>query len=145
MLSTDEIPPGNCITIPGYRKLRSDSSPMLACPEGVVTMMTAFTCCDSRAGHNGAGKTTAISILTGMLAPTSGDAVMNGRSILTDMPSIRADLGCCPQFDILWPEITVLEHLSIYAAIKGFRGQDAKDAAAAAAAEVGERPCLCTL
>ena len=72
-----------------------------------------------------------------MLTPNSGNAVMNGQSILTDMPSIRADLGCCPQFDILWPEITVLEHLSIYAAIKGFRGADARDAAAAAAAEVG--------
>ena len=77
-----------------------------------------------------------------MLTPTSGDAVMNGRSILTDMPSIRADLGCCPQFDILWPEITVLEHLGMYAAIKGFRGTDARDAAAAAAAEVGRWTCL---
>ena len=77
-----------------------------------------------------------------MLPPTSGDALMMGRSILTDMPSIRQDLGCCPQFDILWPEITVLEHLRIYAAIKGFRGRDAQDAAIAAAAEVGERPLL---
>ena len=94
------------------------------------------------AGHNGAGKTTAISILTGMLPPTSGDALMMGRSILTDMPAIRQDLGCCPQFDILWPEITVLEHLRIYAAIKGFWGRDAEDAALAAAAEVGERPLL---
>ena len=94
------------------------------------------------AGHNGAGKTTAISILTGMLPPTSGDALMMGRSILTDMPGIRQDLGCCPQFDILWPEISVLEHLRIYAAIKGFRGRDAEDAALAAAAEVGERPLV---
>lgn len=67
---------------------------------------------------------------------------MNGHSILTDMPSIRADLGCCPQFDILWPEITVLEHLGMYAAIKGFRGTDARDAAAAAAAEVGRHDIL---
>lgn len=95
-------------------------------------------------GHNGAGKTTAISILTGMLPPTSGDALMMGRSILTDMPGIRQDLGCCPQFDILWPEITVLEHLRIYAAIKGFRGRDTEDAALAAAAGVGGRPLLCS-
>lgn len=42
-----------------------------------------------RTGHNGAGKTTAISILTGMLTPTSGDARIFGASILTDMAAIR--------------------------------------------------------
>ena len=43
----------------------------------------------ARTGHNGAGKTTAISILTGMLTPTSGDARIFGASILTDMAAIR--------------------------------------------------------
>ncbi|BDA45751.1 probable ATP-binding cassette sub-family A member 3 [Coccomyxa sp. Obi] len=88
-------------------------------------------------GHNGAGKTTAISILTGMLPPTSGDAFVYGASILTDMPRIRQSLGVCPQFDILWPEITAREHLTLYAAIKGYRGRDAHAVAVAAARDVG--------
>ena len=46
-------------------------------------------------GHNGAGKTTTISILTGMLNASGGDAKINGRSIKTDMPTIRASLGIC--------------------------------------------------
>jgi ABC-type multidrug transport system ATPase subunit len=70
-------------------------------------------------GHNGAGKTTTISILTGMLNASGGDAKINGRSIKTDMPTIRASLGICPQFDVLWPTLTVKEHLELYAAFGG--------------------------
>jgi len=93
-------------------------------------------------GHNGAGKTTAISILTGMLRPTSGDARVYGASILTDMARIRQSLGVCPQFDILWPEITAQEHLALYAAIKGYRGSDARAVVLSAARDVGEPlPC----
>jgi hypothetical protein len=42
-----------------------------------------------------------------MIAPTSGDAVINGMSIRDNMGTIRQNLGVCPQFDILWPDITV--------------------------------------
>lgn len=94
------------------------------------------------AGHNGAGKTTAISVLTGMLAPSAGDARIGGASILTSMRAIRANLGVCPQFDILWPEITVEEHLRLYAAIKGYGRADACGIAEAAACEVGARCCV---
>ena len=45
--------------------------------------------------------------LAGMIAPTSGDAVINGMSIRDNMGTIRQNLGVCPQFDILWPDITV--------------------------------------
>ena len=89
------------------------------------------------AGHNGAGKTTAISVLTGMIAPTSGDAWIGGRSISSDIGTIRHDLGVCPQFDILWPDLTVDEHLQLYAAIKGYSDADASDVAASAAHDVG--------
>lgn len=93
---------------------------------------------DNIAGANGAGKTTTISILTGMLAPSSGDALIYGRSILGGMKAIRQNLGVCPQFDILWPDITVREHLELYCAIKGYSLEAAKSAAVSAADSVGE-------
>lgn len=88
-------------------------------------------------GHNGAGKTTTISMLTGTVPVTSGDAIINGLSVKNDMTAIRQDLGVCPQFDILWPEITVKEHLMLYAAIKGFTRQQQLDEATAAAHDIG--------
>ncbi|XP_010279593.1 PREDICTED: ABC transporter A family member 1 [Nelumbo nucifera] len=70
-------------------------------------------------GHNGAGKSTTISMLVGLLPPTSGDALVFGKNILTDMDEIRRSLGICPQHDILFPELTVKEHLEIFAILKG--------------------------
>ena len=87
-------------------------------------------------GHNGAGKTTTISMLTGMLDATGGDAFINNRSIKTDMPAIRASLGICPQFDVLWPMMTVREHLTLYAAFGGMRSAETKKAVVDAVAEV---------
>ena len=87
-------------------------------------------------GHNGAGKTTTISMLTGMLDATAGDARINGKSIKTDMPAIRASLGICPQFDVLWPTMTVREHLTLYAAFGGMNPEETRQAVVSAVAEV---------
>ncbi|GFY96206.1 ATP-binding cassette A1 [Actinidia rufa] len=70
-------------------------------------------------GHNGAGKSTTISMLVGLLPPTSGDALVFGKNILCDMDEIRKSLGVCPQNDILFPELTVKEHLEVFANLKG--------------------------
>lgn len=70
-------------------------------------------------GHNGAGKTTTISILTGLIDSTSGHATVNGYDTQTQMREIRGSLGICPQFDVLWPTLTVREHLELYAAFAG--------------------------
>lgn len=72
-------------------------------------------------GHNGAGKSTTISMLVGLLPPTSGDALVFGKNITADMDEIRNGLGVCPQNDILFPELTVREHLEIFAALKGVK------------------------
>lgn len=72
-----------------------------------------------------------------MLQPTSGTAYIGGADITTSMSVIRHSLGICPQFDILWPDITVLEHLVMYAVIKGASWNDAYKEARQAAAEVG--------
>ncbi|ETO27513.1 ATP-binding cassette sub-family A member 3 [Reticulomyxa filosa] len=48
-------------------------------------------------GHNGAGKTTCIGMLTGLLTITEGHAFISGHNVSTDMPRIRTTLGVCPQ------------------------------------------------
>ncbi len=70
-------------------------------------------------GHNGAGKTTAISMLTGLLPPTGGSASIAGKDIASDMAGIRHSLGVCPQHDVLWDDLTVEEHLQFFAGLKG--------------------------
>ncbi|XP_024080485.1 ATP-binding cassette sub-family A member 1-like isoform X6 [Cimex lectularius] len=70
-------------------------------------------------GHNGAGKTTTISILTGLLPPTSGTALINGNNILTDMYRVRKNLGVCPQHNILFHRLTIKEHLWFYGMLRG--------------------------
>jgi len=72
-------------------------------------------------GHNGAGKTTAINMITGMLPPSSGDALVFGRSINRSMRDIRVDLGLCPQHNILWDDLTVYEHLVLFGRLKEIR------------------------
>ena len=70
-------------------------------------------------GHNGAGKTTTISMLSGMLNVTSGFAAINGKNVVNEMKAIRQSLGVCPQHNVLWPTLTVREHLVLFANLKG--------------------------
>ncbi|XP_075689302.1 retinal-specific phospholipid-transporting ATPase ABCA4 isoform X2 [Rhinoderma darwinii] len=70
-------------------------------------------------GHNGAGKTTVLSIITGLFPATSGTVWVRGRNIQTHMDSIRQSLGMCPQHNILFHRLTVEEHILFYAQLKG--------------------------
>jgi ABC-type multidrug transport system ATPase subunit len=62
-------------------------------------------------GENGAGKSTLINILIGALAKTRGEAVIDGVHVDEDIRHIRKVIGVCPQFDILWEELTAGQHL----------------------------------
>ena len=64
-------------------------------------------------GHNGAGKTTAIYMLTGMLMPSEGDAIIHGNSIKRDTDEVRRSIGLCQQHDVLWDLVSVEEHLRL--------------------------------
>ncbi|KAL1442331.1 hypothetical protein MTO96_007830 [Rhipicephalus appendiculatus] len=67
-------------------------------------------------GHNGAGKTTLMNILTGFIEPNSGSVLVSGR----DVRSAGFErMGFCPQFDALFADLTVSEHLSYFGGIKG--------------------------
>ena len=88
-------------------------------------------------GHNGAGKTTTISMLTGLIAPTSGGMSIFGRDVSTQLSEVRHDLGVCPQHNVLWPELTVREHLQVFSEIKGVPSERRNAEILKAVADVG--------
>lgn len=72
-------------------------------------------------GPNGAGKTTLISILTGLYEASAGQSTIGGFDIKSETASVYKSIGICPQFDILWEDLTVGEHLYFYARLKGIK------------------------
>ena len=60
------------------------------------------------------------------MAPSSGDALVYGTSIIENMSGVRKILGVCPQHNILYDLLTVREHLELFAAINGFIGSAAR-------------------
>ncbi|KAJ3117496.1 hypothetical protein HDU96_006590 [Phlyctochytrium bullatum] len=87
-------------------------------------------------GPNGAGKTTLISILTGLYEASSGQATLAGFNYKTEQESVYKVIGVCPQFDILWEDLTVGEHLYFYARLKGIPRREEKEAVQKALANV---------
>ena len=69
-------------------------------------------------GHNGAGKSTVISMITGLFPPTSGECLIDGYNIREDIDEIRNFIGVCPQQNVIFDTLTVREHLLLYAALK---------------------------
>eukprot|EP00948_MAST-09A_sp_MAST-9A-sp1_P003830 g3830.t1 len=71
-------------------------------------------------GANGAGKSTTIKCLTGLTNITKGECFINGKSVgANTFKFTRSQVGLCPQFDVVWPTMTVREHLLLYARLKG--------------------------
>ncbi|KAJ3176137.1 hypothetical protein HDU87_005514 [Geranomyces variabilis] len=79
-------------------------------------------------GPNGAGKTSTFSILAGDQDPSSGDCVVDGYSVIENLDGVQRSIGVTPQFDALVPNLTVREHLDMYARIKGVPSRQVPDA-----------------
>lgn len=68
-------------------------------------------------GPDGAGKTTTMRLLTGIMEPTAGEAWVSGRSILTEAELIREKIGYMSQRFGLYEDLTVIENIDFYADI----------------------------
>ncbi|KAJ1923905.1 hypothetical protein IWQ60_005567 [Tieghemiomyces parasiticus] len=75
--------------------------------------------CFGYLGPNGAGKTTSMNILSGALRPSGGQAYIGPYSVVPYSEEIKSMIGICPQFDVLWLNLTAREHLRLFAAIRG--------------------------
>ncbi len=70
-------------------------------------------------GHNGAGKTTIMKMLTGYLEPTGGCIEINGLDISTKRAAVQRQIGYLPENDPLYYEMTVIDYLDYAATLHG--------------------------
>jgi len=78
-------------------------------------------------GHNGAGKSTTISMLTGLIPPSDGAATIFDKDLFVQMDEVRKDMGVCPQHDILFDLLTPREHLDVFCDFKGVEASIKQD------------------
>ncbi len=74
-------------------------------------------------GPNGAGKTTTISMLSCLLRPEAGDALVMGHSIRKDPMGVKSTLGVVPQEIALYEDMSARENLTFWGKMYGLRGQ----------------------
>src|SRR4030095_3512474 len=70
-------------------------------------------------GPNGSGKSTTVKMLTGLLQPTSGDALISGNSILTSALMVKKHIGVLPEDLALFEALTIWEHLLMVGPVYG--------------------------
>jgi ABC-2 type transport system ATP-binding protein len=73
-------------------------------------------------GPNGAGKSTTISILAGLITPTSGHAMVAGHDVISDGGAARRALGLVPQEIVLYEELNARENLEFFGGLYGLHG-----------------------
>lgn len=74
-------------------------------------------------GPNGAGKTTTISMLSTLYAPTSGDAMIAGHSVVKEPMAVRNEIGVVPQDLALYEDLTAKENLIFWGQMYGLSGK----------------------
>lgn len=75
-------------------------------------------------GHNGAGKSTMMRMLSGYLEPSSGSLVVNGHDLDTDAPAMQRQLGYLPEHLPVYPDMVVAEYLDYAASLKHIRRKE---------------------
>lgn len=78
-------------------------------------------------GANGAGKTTAMRILTGLSQPTSGKAIVAGFDVSKDYEQVKRHIGYMSQRFSLYDDLTVTENIRLFAGIYGMKDNDIKE------------------
>ena len=76
-------------------------------------------------GENGAGKSTTISMLTGLLSPTAGTVRVLGREVVGDAPEVKRRIGVVPDGMLLFDRLTGREHLMFVARLFGLSRAEA--------------------
>ena len=79
-------------------------------------------------GENGAGKTTALKMITGYLSPTSGIVEVNNLNISDHALEIQTQIGYLPELNPLYPEMTVYEYLEFIAKVRKITGKQFRNA-----------------
>jgi ABC-2 type transport system ATP-binding protein len=75
-------------------------------------------------GPNGSGKSTTVRLLTGLLAPTAGEARVRGRLVSVEDLELRREIGILPEDDALFPDLTIWEHLELCGRLYGLRDEE---------------------
>lgn len=75
-------------------------------------------------GSNGAGKSTAIRMLCGILEPTSGDALVGGYSVMNEPDKVKKNIGYMSQKFSLYNDLTVEENINFFGGIYGLSGKN---------------------
>ena len=78
-------------------------------------------------GVNGAGKTTAIKMLSCLTSPTQGDALVEGCSIRREAQQVKRYIGVSPQETAVAPNLSVRENLELICGIHGFSREKTRD------------------
>ncbi len=77
-------------------------------------------------GPNGAGKSTTMNMITGYLASTEGEILVNGHDILEEPEEAKKCIGYLPEIPPLYMEMTVYEYLIFVAELKKYRRKNEK-------------------